>query len=1300
MFSEFLRGLRRRSGLSQPKVAPEAGIRIATYSNWETGESHPRDRKILKKVAKILGASPSESQQLLDLAFGIKGTRLSLAAPVADVDVPRTEIPKKLLKRYLTAVSLLEKVSLHRSQYIHASIKSITGPGGPKEDVQLAAHLLDLEKTFSVIVSPAGGGKTTLWRCLVNLCAKKNYAEKSLPVPIDLSGVGPSQVENSLLRIAFANLFGQLDSRQALFLEQYLETALRAGTAVALIDEFESIHKLSPENREQIRHWKRIIGFGRSKSGIGETAWGTVYELTSLNEKQQREFIRTWDSDVHNFDSNKLLAQMPMLPQRARIYNIPIFLNLLCEISTQVDTWPESAWALLDRTFTLQLDRLAFPHVLSKGKFRAALTDLALYGYRLAEGGRQIATNFSEAETLTAWKKSNTPERLLKEAIRHGFLQKMRFDGRYSFAHTIQQAFLAAEAWARHLRVLSKQECSNEIQQVSSQPAWSDVCVFTVACLDSQMNIDVVFSILENIALADQSVLDDFKWMLIGKCVVETSRETQVRLEKIAVVIEARKRLLHLFIYAPDGDEAVSQILCRWRTPQSGEELLGLIGSGEFDSTINSRLIRLLGEMQFSPAVPLLKSLALNSDRDRSVRVAACNALGLIRTTESAEVLGFLLSSRSICSQVVDALVVHNTPESARILMVERMALDQLGLWSRAIEDFTNPTILPVFQESLNNSFDISIAIAVQHIGGEESVQILASLLRNKDVKLAHFKRVSELLGKMKLPSGYNVLVEYARDVQKPLRYRYFALRAIPEGCDIPNLDRLIDMAFSLDDVTLFPMPLNDSSWLNSDAFRFQAARVLIGTSNADLILRLEKIIKTDNVDANRRLAGALLVSSGRRDLLPLLRMLAESSESDIRSQFMRYLALQGEEDAIVNVLEDFASALQNDSYEDHFSELMGILKEQRAVPLLKQALYKMSYGDSRVICALGEIATHDAVDVLIQWVRDHSPEYYRLKDIAKALSRCSHSAIVDLLIDLSVHRERADTSLLNYLTYINDASMLETLLASSTHPNEDVRRYIAITLGNFSDERVILSLLRLATDSDEFVREEAEKALIAFQGRIHDGKIVASLVHFTKSEIPLERRAAYIALPNVSAEHKTKALSQLKKRLALEEKDSGLEYLALKAFAKIGAAEAVPYLCGLLSTTERLETRESLFKVLARTNDPRTVPFLIRSIQEDRIPALAYVVSAKDEMTFTYLPMSGSRSAGLETPSLFNSKWINLVNPYYLGELIKFTDIPQVRSVLRRLSEIYNFCVMKDSTVFLATGERVACDDVAGRLI
>ena len=1248
-----------------------------------------------------MGASLSESQHLLDLPFGTKERRSSLATPVADVNVPRTEIPKKLLKRYLTAVSLIEKEHPHRSQYIHVSIKRTTVSKESKREIQSAAHLLDLDQTFSVIVSPAGGGKTTLWRYLVSLCARKNYIEKYLPVPIDISSIGFSQGGESLLCIAFPNLFDQLDSRQSLYLEQYLETALRDGRAVALIDEFESLHKLSQDNRERIRRWKRVIGFCRSRSGIGETARGTIYELIPLNEQQQREFIRTWGSDAHRFDSNELLPKMQMSPQRAQIYNIPIFIDLLCEISTQEDTWPESAWALLDRTFTLQLDRVVFPHTLSKAKFRVALTDLALHGYRLSSDGRQIVLNFSEAEILTAWRQFNAPQTLLKKAIQHGFLQKMPFDERYTFAHAIQQAFLAAETWVRYLLHLNKQEFLKEIHHVAYQPAYSDVCVFAVAQLDSQRDTDGVISFLENIASADQCVLDDHKWMLIGKCVVETSKETQDHLEKIAVVVEARKHLLNLFIYAPDGmDEAVSQILCRWRTQESGETILGIIGHGEFDSTIICRLARLLGEMQFNPAVPLLTSLALNPKNDWSVRVAACAALGLIRNMESAEALQSLLHLRDIYSQVVEALVTHNTPQSARILIAERKVLDQFSMGSRAIEDFTNPLVLPVFREALDHSFDISIAIAVQHIGGEEAVQILASLLRNENVGQLYSERVSELLGGMKLPSACGALVEYARDVQAPFRHRYFALGAIPKGCDVPSLDLLIDMAFVLGDSDLFPESSDDFPVYGPDIFRFQATSNLIWASNADLIARLGNILKRGTVDAKLRFAETWLAPSlKRRDLLLLLRMLAEDPESDVRDQGTRCLAHLGEEHAIVKVLEDFASAPQNNEDVDRFSELMGALKEQRALPLLKKTLYQKSSANMRVIYALGEIATYDAADILIQWVQDRSLEHYQLKSVVEALSHCSHSAIVEMIVRSSMHSQRAGTGLLGCLTHIHDVSLIESLLAFVAHPNEDVRRYIAITLGNFSDERVIVPLLQLAADPDEFVREEAEKALKFFQGRIHDNRTITLLVKSLQSKILLERRAAYIALKYVSAEHKTKSLvNQLKKRLTLE-KNPDLEYLAFKSFAKFGGAEVVPYFRDLLSSAEGLETRKSLFKVLASTNDSRVVPFLIRAIQEDRFPPLAHGILPGMRIVDP-LPAANAPPSGFETLSLVNSKWIELVNPYFLDELIKHANIPQVQSVLRRISERYNLCIMKDSTVFLSTGERVAGKDVAGRLV
>ena len=54
-FSEKLRALRQRRNLTQAQVADAVGISLRTYKGYELGQSRPRYRKILQRIATLYG---------------------------------------------------------------------------------------------------------------------------------------------------------------------------------------------------------------------------------------------------------------------------------------------------------------------------------------------------------------------------------------------------------------------------------------------------------------------------------------------------------------------------------------------------------------------------------------------------------------------------------------------------------------------------------------------------------------------------------------------------------------------------------------------------------------------------------------------------------------------------------------------------------------------------------------------------------------------------------------------------------------------------------------------------------------------------------------------------------------------------------------------------------------------------------------------------------------------------------------------------------------------------------------------
>ncbi len=67
-FGERVRELRRARGLTQRDLAKKAGISYAYVSKLETGSMSPPRHKVIQSLAKMLGATDKETDELFGLA--------------------------------------------------------------------------------------------------------------------------------------------------------------------------------------------------------------------------------------------------------------------------------------------------------------------------------------------------------------------------------------------------------------------------------------------------------------------------------------------------------------------------------------------------------------------------------------------------------------------------------------------------------------------------------------------------------------------------------------------------------------------------------------------------------------------------------------------------------------------------------------------------------------------------------------------------------------------------------------------------------------------------------------------------------------------------------------------------------------------------------------------------------------------------------------------------------------------------------------------------------------------------------
>ena len=73
-FGKFFVALRKRSGLSQRKLADQAGISLRTLAYWESGQFEPREPELLKAL-KTLGASESDRKEAFARMTAPRGLR-------------------------------------------------------------------------------------------------------------------------------------------------------------------------------------------------------------------------------------------------------------------------------------------------------------------------------------------------------------------------------------------------------------------------------------------------------------------------------------------------------------------------------------------------------------------------------------------------------------------------------------------------------------------------------------------------------------------------------------------------------------------------------------------------------------------------------------------------------------------------------------------------------------------------------------------------------------------------------------------------------------------------------------------------------------------------------------------------------------------------------------------------------------------------------------------------------------------------------------------------------------------------
>ena len=168
----------------------------------------------------------------------------------------------------------------------------------------------------------------------------------------------------------------------------------------------------------------------------------------------------------------------------------------------------------------------------------------------------------------------------------------------------------------------------------------------------------------------------------------------------------------------------------------------------------------------------------------------------------------------------------------------------------------------------------------------------------------------------------------------------------------------------------------------------------------------------------------------------------------------------------------------------DELCRAVRALREKRALPLLRQIVESDDIAAVHAATeALGSIGGADTAKALRStwqaWSHQHRERQYR-QVFAQALAENSEADTVRFLIESAAAQTDLliQIDMLHSLRRVRNPAAVDDLIEALSHPLDDVRDYAAEALGHIGDERAVPSLITLAFDPIQWVRESAIKAV------------------------------------------------------------------------------------------------------------------------------------------------------------------------------------------------------------------------------
>ena len=250
---------------------------------------------------------------------------------------------------------------------------------------------------------------------------------------------------------------------------------------------------------------------------------------------------------------------------------------------------------------------------------------------------------------------------------------------------------------------------------------------------------------------------------------------------------------------------------------------------------------------------------------------------------------------------------------------------------------------------------------------------------------------------------------------------------------------------------------------------------------------------------------------------------------------------------------------------------------------------------------------------------------------------------------------------MLHSLRRVRNPAAVDDLLEALSHPLDDVRDYAAEALGHIGDERAAPSLITLAFDPIEWVRESAIKAVR--DGFTHIRRvesIQAAAQALRHSEVNV-RYIALLVLAKATPERvPPEVLRQIRDCIEADD-EPHIRRAAVKALGKLEGPHATLYLCERLRKSNHEAWTLALLETLHDIGDPRAVETMVEVLQ-----------------------LRGSTGP----LDMIGSPWLYLLRLEFLSELLRF--LPVTQPIIARLSFAFEMRVLPDDTVFLSDGRRV----------